>query len=166
MNDQSSQVLRHTPFCRLQLNRRAPKITHHRRARCLLPRQGAATVEFALVSPIIFLIVLALIQFAGLIMSQNVLTAAAREGGRVASMPSTIADGTVIVAVRDRLRRGGLNPGPISISIDTAGPWAQLNSGDKVTVSVSGAMSDMSWIGAVSIIPNMNLSADLCYERE
>ncbi len=131
-----------------------------------LRRKGAATVEFALVSPIIFFVVLASIQFTGLIMSQNVLTAAAREGGRVASMPSTVSTGTVVAAVQDRLSRGGLDPTLVTVNVITATPWVDLDTGDEVSVSVSGAMSDMPWIGPVSIIPNTMMSAEITYERE
>ncbi len=166
MSGQSSRVLRHAPFCRLQLKRRAPKTMYHRRMHCLLPRKGAATLEFALVSPIVFFIVLASIQFAGLLMSQNVLTAAAREGGRVASMPSTVSNDTVIAAVQDRLSRGGVNPALISIDVDTPTAWANLDTGDEVTVSVSGSMREMSWIGAVKIIPSTTLSSQITYKRE
>ncbi len=171
MSGQSSRVLRHAPFCRLQLKRRAPKTMYHRRMHCLLPRKGAATLEFALVSPIVFFIVLASIQFAGLLMSQNVLTAAAREGGRVASMPSTVSDATVITAVQDRLSRGGVDPALISVVVGTPvvgtpTAWANLDTGDEVTVSVSGSMREMSWIGAVSIIPGTTLSSEITYERE
>ena len=167
MSGQSSRVLRHAPFCRLQLKRRAPKTMYHRRMHCLLPRKGAATLEFALVSPIVIFIVLASIQFAGLLMSQNVLTAAAREGGRVASMPSTVSDHTVIAAVQDRLSRGGVNPALISIKVDTpTEEWENLDTGDEMTVSVSGSMREMSWIGAVSIIPSTTLSSEITYKRE
>ncbi len=99
-------------------------------------------------------------------MSQNVLTAAAREGGRVASMPSTLSDATVIAAVQDRLSRGGLNPSLITVDVDAPTTWANLNPGDKMTVSVSGAMSDLSWITYINILPNAKLSAEITYKRE
>ena len=134
--------------------------------RRLRRRNGAATVEFALVVPIIFFIVLASIQFTGLIMSQNVMTAAAREGGRVASMPSTVSTGTVVAAVQDRLSRGGVNSTLVTVNVVTQTPWVELDTGDEVSVSVSGAMSDMSLFGSVSIIPNTSMSAEITYQRE
>ena len=52
-------------------------------------QNGAAAVEFAIVAPIVFFLVLALFQFTGLLMNQNVMSAAAREGARFASLPQT-----------------------------------------------------------------------------
>ena len=54
---------------------------------CRRSRHGATCVEFAFVAPIVIMMVFGLVHFAALLMSQNVLTAAAREGGRMASMP-------------------------------------------------------------------------------
>ena len=122
--------------------------------------------DASLVTDQFFFVVLASIQFAGLLMSQNVMTAAAREGGRVASIPSTLSTDTVVSAVQDRLSRGGLNPALVTVNVDTPTAWDNLDTGDEVSVSVTCAMSDMSWIGAVSIIPSMNLSAEITYERE
>ena len=46
-------------------------------------RRGAATVEFAIVAPILFLFIFAVFQFGGLMLVQNVLTAALNQSGGV-----------------------------------------------------------------------------------
>ena len=50
---------------------------------------GAAVVEFALVLPLLMLMVFGTIQFGLLFNRQQALHAAAREGARVAALPST-----------------------------------------------------------------------------
>ena len=127
-------------------------------------RRGASTVEFAVVAPVVFLVLLALIQFAGLLMSQNVLTAAAREGGRVASLPGTVSSQTVVDAVEDHLRRGGLEPNLFTVNVNPA-TLTSVNTGDELRVSVAAPIRDMGWLWAIAA-PNGNLSAEITCERE
>ena len=63
-----------------------------------------------MVAPVVILMLFALLQFVGLLLRQNVLTAAARDGARTASLPTVSATSDVIAAVEDRLSRGGINP--------------------------------------------------------
>jgi Flp pilus assembly protein TadG len=127
-------------------------------------RRGASLVEFAIVAPIVFFVCLALVQFAGLLMSQNVLTAAAREGGRVASLPSTTSNATVIAAVEQRLSRGGIDPDLVNVVVSPT-TFTGLKMGDDVSVTVSAQVSDMGWIWAVAP-PDAHLSAEITYDRE
>ncbi len=127
-------------------------------------RKGASTVEFAIVAPIFFLVVLSLIQFAGLLMSQNVLTAAAREGGRVASMPSTLSTNTVVAAVKDRASRLGIAPDLVIVNVNPT-VLSDLDTGAELRISVSAPISDMTWFWAI-VSPNGNLTAELTYHRE
>jgi Flp pilus assembly protein TadG len=62
-------------------------------------RHGAIAVEFAIVSPLVFMVIGLLMQFSGLAMSQNVITNAAHEGGRRASLRNTVAVEDVISQV-------------------------------------------------------------------
>ena len=142
-------------------------LRNKRRRTCCQIRNGAASVEFAIVGPIVFLTILASIQFSSLAMSQNALTAAAREGGRVASMTSTVSKDPVNSAVEARLRRSGINPALVTIDVDpdSSSALASLQSGDEVRVSVTGPLRDMSWIGAFTL-PNANLAAEITYVRE
>ena len=131
-----------------------------RRAR----RKGVTTVEFAVVAPIVFFVLLALMQFAGLLMSKNVLTAAAREGGRLASMPSTVSTQTVESAVAGCLQRGGIDPNLCTIAINPT-TLGNVTAGTELRISVSTPISDMGWIWAIAP-PSANLSVELTYERE
>ena len=134
------------------------------RARCRAPRKGAAAVEFAIVAPIVFLIVLTLIQFAGLLMKQNVLTAAAREGARTASLQSTDSVSSVVSEVHERLSDGGIDPNIVTVNVSPA-EFTSLRSGDEVNVSVSGPMGQMAWLD-LFVPSDAHLSAEIAYERE
>ena len=127
-------------------------------------RQGASTVEFAIVAPVFFLVVLSLIQFAGLLMSQNVLTAAAREGGRVASMPSTLSTNTVVAAAKDRALRGGIAPDLVTVNVNPT-VLSDLDTGAELRISVSAPISEMGWFWAIAP-PDSNLATELTYYRE
>lgn len=74
-------------------------------------RPGQALVEFALVLPILLLLVLGVIDFARAWNAYQVITDAAREGARLAvvakSTPATIAE--VETAVRDAMARRRLD---------------------------------------------------------
>jgi hypothetical protein len=130
----------------------------------LARRRGAATLEFAIVAPIVFLLVLALIQFAGLLMKQNALTAAAREGARIASLHTTVSTDVVVAKVEERLTRGGIDPDVVAVDVNPT-TLGSLNTGDAVSVSVSSPMNEMVWIRVVSM-PDLNLSANIAYHRE
>ena len=127
-------------------------------------RNGVSTVEFAFVAPIIFLVLLALIQFAGLSMQKNVLTAAAREGGRVASLPSTVSENTVTTSVREFLQRGGIDPDLVTVEV-TPTTLSDTSSGDELRVTVSAPLREMGWIWVISP-PNSNLTAEITCDRE
>src|SRR4029079_7300001 len=61
-------------------------------------RRGAAVVEFAVVSPVFFLLIFGMIEYGRLVMVQQVLTNASREGARVGVLDgSTQADVTTAV---------------------------------------------------------------------
>ncbi len=127
-------------------------------------QKGVATVEFAIVAPIVFFLVLALFQFAGLLMNQNVLSAAAREGARVASLPGTTSEDDVVAKVEERLSRGGIYPNVVDVDVNPE-VLSNLNSGEAIRVSVTSPMNKMVWIGPF-IPSNLNVSAQFACERE
>ncbi len=50
---------------------------------CRRQRRGAAAVEFAIVAPVFFLLVFGMIEYGRMVMVEQVLTNASREGARV-----------------------------------------------------------------------------------
>jgi hypothetical protein len=68
---------------------------------------GAELIEFALVLPLLLLVMLGIIDFGFLFQRYEVLTNAAREGARVAILPG-YADSDVVARVNQYLTVGGL----------------------------------------------------------
>ena len=71
--------------------------------------RGAELVEFALVFPMLLLVMLGIMDFGFLFQRYEVLTAAAREGARVAILPG-YSDADVTTRVNAYLTAGGLPP--------------------------------------------------------
>jgi len=90
--------------------------------------RGSAAVEFALLLPILLLVLLALVQVGALARDQLVLTQASRAGAREAAVDGS-AD-AVTEAVR--AAAAGLDAGRVSVDVARSG-----TRGDPVTVSVT-----------------------------
>src|SRR5690606_32800631 len=73
----------HTAPWRSTVNLRLPKQKMHRSYRLFRRnRRGASAVEFALVAPIFVLFVFGMVEYGRMVMVQQVLTNASREGAR------------------------------------------------------------------------------------
>jgi Flp pilus assembly protein TadG len=77
--------------------------------------RGAELVEFALVFPMLLLVILGIMDFGFLFQRYEVLTAAAREGARVAILPG-YTDADVQARVNAYLTAGGLTQ-PATVSV-------------------------------------------------
>jgi Flp pilus assembly protein TadG len=134
-------------------------------------RRGAAVVEFAIVAPLFFLLIFGMIEFGRMVMVQQILTNAAREGARKAVLDgSTTADvtNTVITHLND----AKITVTTSNIVITPSNP-ATANYGDPVTVKVSVPFSEVSWLPApmmLSFLPagktDITLSASTVMRRE
>ena len=78
---------------------------------CRHRRRAAATVEFAVVAPLLALLLLATVEYGRLVMVQQMLTNAAREGARVAVLES-YTDAQVTTIVQNYLTGGRLTNTP------------------------------------------------------
>jgi Flp pilus assembly protein TadG len=110
---------------------------------CLLARRdvrGLAIVEFALVMPLLLLLVLGVIEFGRLWNVRHVLTDAAREGTRVAvvnnnRMPASVLQDSVRRTVRRRMATAALATDTARLKIGFTGVGAQ-QPGTPATVDV------------------------------
>ena len=66
--------------------------------------RGAALVEFALVAPLLLVVIAGIVDFGFLFQRYEVLTNAAREGARLGSLPGYVTCGTASTAVDQRVR--------------------------------------------------------------
>jgi Flp pilus assembly protein TadG len=110
-------------------------------------RSGVTTVEFALVAPVFFLFVFALIELSRMMMIQQSLTNAAREGCRIAVMANTINSSDVDTAVRNYLlsvTSKASKPGKVRVT--TPSGLANCPSGTNLTVAVELNYQDVTWL--------------------
>jgi len=129
--------------------------------RCRINRQGAAAVEFALVAPLFFLMVFGMIEFGRMIMVQQVITNASREGARIAVLDSQTPTASQVV---DYLESAGIS-GEI-VTINPAEPTSAAY-GEPVTVTVQVPFGSVSWLPTPMFISaNTNLTASTVMRRE
>lgn len=108
-------------------------------------RAGAAVVEFAVVAPLLFLLVLGIIEFGRTLMVQEILTNAAREGARRAVLPGATR------AEVEKLVQDYLDANLISgHSVQTTDP-ATAQAGTPVTVTVTVPYAQVSWLPAEAV---------------
>ena len=125
-------------------------------------RRGAAVVEFAIVAPLFFLLLFGMIEYGRMVMVQQVLTNASREGSRQAVLDgSTTA--TVTTTVTDYLTNGGVTGGTITVTPD---PPGNAVFGDPVTVSVTIPFDQVSWLPSPMFLGGTNLTATTTMRRE
>lgn len=92
--------------------------------------EGAELVEFALVLPLMLLVLLAILDFGLLFQRYHVVTNAAREGARVAVLPG-YADADVQTRVAQFLTASGLSDAPTT----TVGPPNFIDVGGQCIVT-------------------------------
>lgn len=82
------------------------------RGRLRTHRPGQALVEFAILAPILLLIILGMVEFARAWSAHHVLADAAREGARLSAIADqSIGPAEVRTAVQQAMANGGLNAG-------------------------------------------------------
>ena len=103
-------------------------------------RKGASAVEFAIVAPVFFLFVLAIIELGRMVMLEQMIVNASREGARAAVLENATAD-DVENTVLDRL--SSFNTSNVDVEINPSNP-ASAGFGDPIEVTVSIPFADVS----------------------
>ena len=125
-------------------------------------RRAAAAVEFALVAPVFFLLVLGMIEYGRMVMVQQVITNASREGARQAVLDgATTAE--VQTVVNNYLASGSITGATVTV---TPNPPTNAEFGDPVTVSVSIPFSQVSWLPSPMYLGGKTLIATTVMRRE
>jgi Flp pilus assembly protein TadG len=113
----------------------------HKRAK----RRGAATVEFALTAPLLFLFIFAIFEFGRAFMVIDLLGDAARVGCREAALQGK-SSSTITTNVQNRLQGEGVSNTSVTVQVNgVVGDPAAANSGDAITVIVSVPVSSITW---------------------
>jgi Flp pilus assembly protein TadG len=124
-------------------------------------RTGAAVVEFAVVAPVLILVLLGMIECGRMIMVQQALTSAVREGARTASVDGTSS--AAIESVNEFLAGAGVRGSNVAVNLGSAGAVAH---GQPITVTVSVPFSKVSWLPNPFFMKNLTLSSTATMRRE
>ena len=133
-------------------------------------RKGAAAVEFALVAPILFLvIILPLVEFGRALIANELVANAARAGCRVAVLRGT-DNATINSTVNTALSSQGISGGA-TITVLVNGSVANAstaNQGDTISVTVAIPYNNVSWLptGTSYFMKNKTLATTHLMRRE
>lgn len=94
--------------------------------------RGQGLVELALILPVALLLLVGALEFGRFLMVRHIVVTAAREGARLAIVPSTRFASEVEAVVRDFLRSGNLDPGRAQIAVS----GLRSSTGTPTTVDV------------------------------
>jgi len=133
-------------------------------------RRGVALVEFAIVIPLVFLFTFGLIEMARLVMVQQALVNAAREGARLAALTTTTDPATVDTAVRTFLSSSitdAEDVNTVGVSV-TPSSLSGMASNTPVTVAVNVNFSDVTWMPGdfLGLLGNVALHSTSTMNRE
>ena len=135
-------------------------------------RRGATVVEFAMVVPILFLLVFGMIEFGRYVMLQQIAITSTREGSRKAALGTTTSDQQVETVVRDYLAAGGVqssvanDPSKVIVNVNPSN-LSGMASGTPITVDVQMSFADLGWLsGDFFGLAGINVNASTTMERE
>lgn len=129
---------------------------------CRKNRRGVAAVEFAVVAPLFFLLILGMIEFGRMIMVQQVITNGSREGARLAVLDGATTS-EVTSAVENYLRNSAVNGATVTVAPD---PPSSAGYGEPVTVTVSVPFNQVSWLPSPMFLGGNTLVASTVMRRE
>ena len=129
---------------------------------CRKDRRGAAAVEFAVVAPVFFLLIFGMIEYGRMVMVQQILTNASREGARVGVLDgSTTTD--VNNAVNTYLTSAHITGATITPSPN---PPSSAAYSAPVTITVSVPFSQVSWLPSPMFLGGTTLTSSSVMRRE
>ena len=123
-------------------------------------RQGTATIEFAMIAPILFLIVFGIVETGRALMVQQLLTNASREGARHAIIESSTSEETrqIVLNFLDNCSVMGAEIEVTPENLATLGP------GDNVSVEITIPLEKVSWVPVLNV--NISLTAKTIMKAE
>ncbi|HVJ80553.1 MAG TPA: TadE/TadG family type IV pilus assembly protein [Planctomycetia bacterium] len=139
-------------------------------------RKGAATLEFAVVAPVLILLIMGMLEIGRAIMVVNFVNSAARDGARRAALTNASA-ADVISTTRQSLSRSSINSTNLTITVvsdvnedgttEDVSDLSSIPTGRPVGVRVNVPFQDIGWLGRSLFIPaNRNLTDVSLMRRE
>jgi Flp pilus assembly protein TadG len=125
-------------------------------------RCGAAVVEFAITAPVLFLLVIGMIDVGRAVMVQNLITNAARDGARSAVLDGSTAE-SVQTQVTEYLAASTITGITVTVSPT---PLTLADLGDPVSVTVEVPFGAVSWLPSSEYFQGATLQATVVMRRE
>jgi Flp pilus assembly protein TadG len=126
-----------------------------------LRRRGIAAVEFAIVAPVFFMLIIGIIEIGRAMMVQQVLINASRVGARRASTLSSSE-----TAVTDAVTEYAAGMGISGLEVEVNPNPATAAAGTAITVDVAIDFEDVSWLPAPWIMGGRDLAASSVMRKE
>ncbi len=129
---------------------------------CRKKRLGVAAVEFAVVAPLFFLLLLGMIEIGRMVMVQQIITNASREGARIGVLDGATT-ANVVNTVNSFLNGGGVGSATVTVTPD---PPSDAGFDEPVTVTVRVPFSQVSWLPTPMFLGDVQLAAVTTMRRE
>ncbi len=143
----------------MQPRRRVHQVRRRRLVRT--GRHGAAAVEFAIVAPLFFMLIIGCIEFGRALMVQQVLTNSSRVGARRA-ITLNATESEAITAASEFAAGAAVTGATVSVAPDPGAAAA----GDMISVTVSVPFNNVSWIPAPWFMGGATLDATSVMRKE
>jgi Flp pilus assembly protein TadG len=124
-------------------------------------RCGAAVLEFAAVAPVLFVLVFGMLEFGRMVMVQQMITNAAREGARIAIVPGSTTS-SVTTAVSTYLTGASISGATTTVSPEPS----SATYGATITVTVSVPYTSVSWVPSPYFLGATTLTANCIMRTE
>ena len=124
-------------------------------------RRGVAAVEFAIVAPLFFMLLVGIIEIGRALMVQQVLINASRVGAREAVTLSS-TESAAIDAATDFAEGVGIS----GIDVDVSPDPASAAAGDAITVDVAIDFAEVSWMPAPWFMGGKTLTSSSVMRKE
>ncbi len=128
-------------------NRQDPSLRSRRKDR--RDRAGTTVVEFAIIAPLFLLLLFGILEFGRVVMVQQLITNASREGARMAVVTSPDDPAALSVVQSEIASRladvAGVQPGDLQVNITRHAP-VNTTVGGRVEVDVSVPFDKVSWL--------------------
>ncbi len=136
-----------------------------RKSRC--DRNGTAAVELSLVAPVFFLMVFGMFELTRMLMLQQAITNATREGCRTAKLANTLSSSQVEASVRRHLKSATTHATDAAIvRVSVPSGLNTATTGAELAVSVDLDYSDMSWMPFAYLGLTPTIRAEEVVQRE
>ncbi len=127
-------------------------------------RRGAAAVEFAVVAPVFFLLVFGMIEYGRMVMVQQIIVNAAREGCRAAVLDGSTTSGVKSTTIT-AMASGNITITTSNVTV-SPDPPSNAEFGDPVTVTVTVPFNQVSWLPSPMYLGGKSMTASTTMRRE